>query len=121
MAMTRDAARRFPLLVLAYLGPTAIIPLVANGGDREIRWHAWHGLLLVVIEVAVIGGLTAVAGLTALSNLAGGITLGVIAWIAWVTALAVQLTAMLTALNGGRLGVPLISALATRVDNLVSR
>ena len=119
--MARAATRRFPLLVLAYLGPTAIVPLLANGGDGEVRWHAWHGLLLAAIDVAIVGGLAALAGVTGLSNVVGGVTLGLAAWIGWVAALAVQLTAMLTALNGERLRVPLVSALATRLDDLVSR
>jgi hypothetical protein len=115
--MRAEAARRWPMIVLAYLGPLAIIPLVIGRRDGDERWHAWHGLLLACLGLAVVGGLAAAAGLTALSSPTGGVTLGAIAWIFWIAALAVQLTAMLTALNGGRLMIPLVSALASKIDS----
>jgi uncharacterized membrane protein len=42
------------MLVLAYLGPLAIIPLVTEKNDREVQWHAKHGLVLFVAEIALI-------------------------------------------------------------------
>jgi hypothetical protein len=103
------------MIVLAYLGPLALVPLVAARGDLEVQWHARQGLLLAASEALVLGALSAVTGLTALSSLAGGIALGVVTWIAWLSVLAIQLAAMLTALNGGRLTLPIVSPLATRL------
>ena len=36
------------MLVLAYLGSLALIPLVVEKNDPEVQWHAKHGLVLFV-------------------------------------------------------------------------
>jgi uncharacterized membrane protein len=42
------------MLVLAYLGPLAVIPLVVEKNDPEVQWHAKHGLVLFVAEIILI-------------------------------------------------------------------
>jgi uncharacterized membrane protein len=39
------------MLVLAYLGPLAVVPLVVEKNDAEVQWHAKHGLVLFVAEI----------------------------------------------------------------------
>lgn len=39
------------MLVLAYLGPLAVIPLVTEKNDPEVQWHAKHGLVLFVAYI----------------------------------------------------------------------
>ena len=39
---------RSAMLVLSYLGLLALIPLLTKKEDREIQWHAKHGLVLLV-------------------------------------------------------------------------
>ncbi len=39
------------MLVLAYLGIFAVIPLVVEKNDPEVQWHAKHGLVLLVAEI----------------------------------------------------------------------
>ncbi|HSN53826.1 MAG TPA: hypothetical protein VLT32_04100, partial [Candidatus Sulfomarinibacteraceae bacterium] len=42
-------------IVLSYLGLLALIPLLVEKEDREVQWHAKHGLVLMVAEfVAMI-------------------------------------------------------------------
>lgn len=116
--MTLPPARRFPLIVLAYLGPLAVVPLILSRGargDAEVQWHAWQGLLFTVIAVIVVGGMTAMTGRMALSGLAAGIALGTITWLAWTAALVVQLAAMVAALAGSRVGLPVVGSLASRL------
>jgi fumarate reductase subunit D len=46
------------MLVLAYLGILAVVPLVVEKNDPEVQWHAKHGLVLFVAEVilwAILG------------------------------------------------------------------
>lgn len=114
MRVSPAPARRFVAIVLAYLGPLAVIPLLTARTDADVQWHARQGLLLFVCEAVVFLALTSLTGLTVLSNLAGGIAIGVLAWAAWMAVLAVHLTAILAALNDRRLSVPLVSALASR-------
>lgn len=112
--MISAPARRFIVIVLAYLGPLAVIPLWIARTDADVQWHARQGMLLFACEVVVFLALTSLTGLTVVSNLVGGIAIGVLAWVAWVAVLAVHFTAILAALNDRRLSVPLVSALASR-------
>jgi uncharacterized membrane protein len=41
------------MLILAYLGLLAIIPLVIEKNDPEVQWHAKHGLVLFVAEICL--------------------------------------------------------------------
>ncbi len=38
------------MLVLSYLGPLALIPLLVEKNDPEVQWHAKHGLVIMVAE-----------------------------------------------------------------------
>ena len=59
--------------------------------------------------------MTAITGMTALSGLAAGIALGTITWLAWASALVVQCAAMVAALAGSRVALPVIGSLASRL------
>lgn len=41
------------MLVLSYLGPLALIPLLMEKNDPEVQWHAKHGLVLFAAEIAL--------------------------------------------------------------------
>ena len=49
------------MLVLAYLGLLALIPLLTEKDDKEVQWHAKHGLVQffawIILFVAVHGAL----------------------------------------------------------------
>src|SRR5262252_3205717 len=52
-----DAAaspNRGVMIVLAYLWALAIIPLVVEKDDPEVQWHAKHGLVLMLAELALV-------------------------------------------------------------------
>src|SRR5262245_28670172 len=101
--------RRGMMIVLAYLWPLALVPLLADRDDRLVQWHARHGLVLTVAEAAlliVLGLLTSFVGLAALGI---GLALGVFALFVWI-ALGVHLVAILKALGGNRLIVPGLTA-----------
>ena len=51
------------MVVLAYLWLLAIVPLLVEEQDEEVRWHAKHGLVLFGAEVVVFIALTIVAGI----------------------------------------------------------
>ena len=59
------------MIVLAYLWLLALIPLLVDKEDREVQWHAKHGLVLTVAEVVVMIGLQVVVMI--LSAISGGL------------------------------------------------
>jgi uncharacterized membrane protein len=44
-------------IVLSYLGLLALIPFLVEKGDREVQWHAKHGLVLTAAEIVLFLGL----------------------------------------------------------------
>lgn len=104
--------QRTALIVCAYLGPLALIPFFAARQDPDAQWHARQGLAMTLVEVAVLGVLSVFVGAMVLTNFGAGIALLSGLWLLWVAVLVVHLTAVLTAINGGRLRVPGTAALA---------
>jgi uncharacterized membrane protein len=92
------------------------VPLLAARCDGEIQWHARYGLLLMAAEVAILSVLSVMSGIALLTNFGLGIALGMVVWLIWVATIALQLVAMLRALNGERLRLPPLSTLADRIS-----
>ena len=47
------SGNRTIMIVLSYLGLLALIPLLVEKNDKEVQWHAKHGLVLLVAEIAL--------------------------------------------------------------------
>lgn len=101
-AVTRNTG----MLVLAYLGLLALVPLIVEKNDREVQWHAKHGLVLfgafVVIYIA-LGIMSTFLGFFVL--------LYPLVWLAWV---AVTILGIVKALKGQRLIIPGVSDFANK-------
>ena len=46
-------SNRTLMLVLSYLGLLALIPLLVEKNDREVQWHAKHGLVQCALWIVV--------------------------------------------------------------------
>jgi uncharacterized membrane protein len=114
--VTPGSDRRALMIALAYLWPLALVPLLAARRDGEIQWHARYGLLLMAAEVAILSVLSVMSGIALLTNFGLGIALGMVVWLIWVATIALQLVAMLRALNGERLRLPPLSTIADRIS-----
>ena len=51
MPMTTPSPNRGVMIVLAYLWPLALVPLLVEKDDAEVQWHAKHGIVLMVAEI----------------------------------------------------------------------
>ena len=49
-----QSSDRTVMIVLSYLGLLALIPLLTKKEDREIQWHAKHGLVLFVAYIIAV-------------------------------------------------------------------
>jgi uncharacterized membrane protein len=49
------------MIVLSYLGILALVPFLTEKEDKEVQWHARHGLVLLACEVIIFIGLQFVA------------------------------------------------------------
>ena len=51
------SSNRNVMSVLSYLWLLALVPLLTEKGDREVQWHAKHGIVLMVAEIVLWVGL----------------------------------------------------------------
>jgi uncharacterized membrane protein len=100
------------MIVLSYLWALALIPLLVEKEDREVQWHAKHGLVLFVAEVICAIALGIMTTLMAMAHLGcGGCLLHSIFSIA---VLVVHILCIVKGINGERFIVPGISQFADR-------
>lgn len=98
------------MLVLAYLGILALIPLLVEKEDSEVQWHAKHGLTLMVGWVVLS---VAIAILAAIPFVGMFLGCAVMPFL-WLVILIVHIVAIVKALKGERLIVPVISDFADK-------
>jgi len=105
---------RSVMIVLAYLWLLALIPLLVEKDDREVQWHAKHGLVLTVVEVAVMIGLQVVAMILGAVSGGLGCIVGLLVPLLMLAILIVHVLCIVKGLNGQRFLIPGISEFADR-------
>jgi uncharacterized membrane protein len=103
------SSNRTLMLVLAYLGILAIIPLVAEKNDREVQWHAKNGLVILVSEIALLVVFVILSHIPGV----GCLTLFMFPLLSLIF-LAVAVFGIIKAVNGQRLVIPGLSDFADR-------
>ncbi len=97
------------MLVLAYLWLLALIPLLTEKEDREVQWHAKHGLVILVLEViawVVYFVLSIIPGV--------GCVIMILLPFIWLLFVVVRVIAVVKAFGGQRFIIPGVSAYADR-------
>ena len=89
-------------LVLAYLAPLSLIPLLTVKDSDFVQWHAKNGLVLG------LGGLIALAVLSSIP------VLDILACVGWPALIVVDIVAMSKALGGVRWRIPGASDIAEK-------
>jgi uncharacterized membrane protein len=98
------------MIVLSYLGLLAIIPLLMEKEDKEIQWHAKHGLVIFVAEF-ILFAVSFVFGLLPVI----GTCLAPIFWvIVLIAAIVIAILCIVKGINGERFLIPGLSQFADR-------
>jgi uncharacterized membrane protein len=102
------------MIVLAYLWLLALIPLLVDKEDREVQWHAKHGLVLTVVEVVVMIGLQVVVMI--LGAISGGLgcVFTLLIPIFLLAILVVHVLCIVKGINGQRFLIPGVSEFADK-------
>lgn len=103
------------MIVLAYLWPLALVPLLLEKQDPEVQWHAKHGLVLMIAELILLFGYIMITSIVSLATLGLGCVLSIFLVFGWVGVLALHVVAILKGVNGGRLIIPGLSDYADRL------
>jgi uncharacterized membrane protein len=114
-ATTDPRPDRGLMIVLAYLWPLAVVPLLINRHDAEVRWHARHGLALMFAEVLLLAVyVLGIGGVMGFASFVIGYVLSITLIFLLVGIIALHVVAILKGLAGRRLHVPVVTAYANR-------
>ena len=103
------------MIVLAYLWPLALVPLILEKRDPEVQWHARHGIVLMLGELILVFVYVVVTSMISLRALGLGCALVILLVFGAVGIWALHVVAILKGVNGARLIIPGLSAYANRL------
>ena len=112
--MSEPPPHRATMIVLAYLWPLALVPLLGDKDDAEVQWHARHGLVLMVVELVLFFGFSVFTTIVSLATLGLGCVFSLLGIFIWIGVVALHVAAILKGVTGKRLIVPWVSAYASR-------
>ena len=102
-------SNRTLMLVLAYLGLLALVPLLTEKDDKEVQWHAKHGLVQFFAWIIIF------VLFTILSFIFGvGCVMSMILLFLWISMLIVMIFSIMKAVNGQRFIIPGLSDFADK-------
>ncbi len=104
------SSNRTAMVILAYLGFLALIPLLLEKDDADIQWHAKHGLVLLLSWMLIFVALAIISSIPGLGMVIG---CGVSPFLMLII-LFVHVFAIVKGLDGERLLVPVVSDFADR-------
>ena len=90
------------MIVLSYIWILFLIPLLVEKDDKEVQWHAKHGLVLSVVEF-ILQMVLSVTGI--------GCFFAPFVFLAF---LVIRLMAIVKGINGERFKVPVLSEYADK-------
>ena len=104
------SSNRGVMIVLSYLWLLALVPLLTEKDDKEVQWHAKHGLVLMVAELFIWIVFSILMG-----------PLGVLGCIAFLFSpllmlgeLVLHVMCIIKGINGQRLIIPGVSDFANK-------
>jgi uncharacterized membrane protein len=103
------------MIVLSYLWLLALVPLLVEKDDREVQWHAKHGIVLMVAELilwVIMFIIQMVAGTVV--PIVGGCVTGILGMIVWVGIIVFHIICIVKGINGERVLIPGVSQYADR-------
>jgi len=103
------SGNRTIMIVLSYLGLLALIPLLVEKNDREVQWHAKHGLVLLIAEIAawaVYWVLTMIPGV--------GCLMLIVSPIIALGFIVLRVVCIMKGVNGERFVIPGVSEFADK-------
>jgi uncharacterized membrane protein len=113
--MSEPSPNRGVMIVLAYLWPLALVPLLVEKQDPEVQWHAKHGIVLMIAELLALFLYIVLTSIVSLAAFGLGCALSLFLVFGWVAVLGLHVVAIIKGLNGERLIIPRVSEYADRL------
>src|SRR5439155_15761376 len=97
------------MIVLSYIWILFIVPFIAEKEDREVQWHARHGLVITIAEIIFWVAFTIVQRMLGRIPGLGCITGCLGPFVVWAAFLALRVMCIMKGINGQRFIIPGIS------------
>ncbi len=97
------------MIVLSYLWILALVPLLVEKDDKEVQWHAKHGLVLLAAEILFWIAMTILLQVPFLGIL--GCLVGPLLWLVF---LAIHVICIVKGVGGDRFIIPGVSQYADK-------
>ena len=108
------SSNRNIMIVLSYLWLLALVPLLVEKEDKEVQWHAKHGIVLMVAEIVLWIAVTIVTFIISSISTTLGCVVSLLTLGLWIGILVVHVLAIIKGVNGQRFIIPGISEYADR-------
>ncbi|MCX6551389.1 MAG: hypothetical protein NTY02_10365 [Acidobacteria bacterium] len=108
------SSNRGVMIVLSYLWILALVPLLVEKEDKEVQWHAKHGIVLMVAEIVFWIAMTIVSSVLAAVTAGLGCLFGLLMPLFSLAFLVIHIMAIVKGVNNQRLIIPTISAYADK-------
>jgi uncharacterized membrane protein len=102
------------MIVLSYLWLLALVPLLVEKDDKEVQWHAKHGLVLLVAEIVFWIAITVITTVLGTLGMGLGCVLSMLTPFLSLAFLALHILCIVKGLGGERFIIPGISQYADR-------
>ncbi|MBL8138207.1 MAG: hypothetical protein JNL48_16405 [Acidobacteria bacterium] len=106
------SSNRGVMIVLSYLWLLALVPLLVEKDDKDVQWHAKHGVVLMLAELILWIAMYIVQ---AILGTILGCLFALLTFPVGLAIIAVHILAIVKGLNGGRLIIPGVSQYADRL------
>ena len=110
-ATAPPSGNRNVMIVLSYLWLLALVPLVTEKEDKEVQWHAKHGIVLMVAELVLWVVITMISIVTGPFL---GCIVGILSLSLWVGLIILHILCIVKGVNGQRLTIPGLSEYAEK-------
>ena len=105
------SSNRNIMIVLSYLWLLALVPLLTEKEDKEVQWHAKHGIVLMVAELILWVGITIIQMVVGLFL---GCFVGILGLLLWCALIALHIVCVVKGINGQRFLIPGLSEYAEK-------
>lgn len=109
--VTPGGENRGLMLVLSYLWILALIPYLTEQEDAEVKWHARHGLVLLIAEVILGLGFFILSFVPPV-----GCIVSILSIVVWLGIIVIHVICLVKALNGERFLIPYVSQYADQIS-----
>jgi uncharacterized membrane protein len=109
-----QSSNRGIMIVLSYLWLLALVPLLVEKEDKEVQWHAKHGIVLMVAEIVLWIAITIISFIISSVSVALGCVVSLLTFGLWLGILVVHVLCIVKGVNGQRFLIPGVSDYASR-------